>query len=150
MLTNAKEGELQKALETTNTKYNGNLKIIWGTRQRNGRIISFRLGVHSSKGLGHRLGYPHWDFKTGKKEGVQRRLACACWHAHGDFFDALLSLNNKVRIYTRGKHKITSRGGNWEDWDAGSMMFPVMISDLCECGTEPIIEVPTYEKALYY
>jgi len=150
MITNARQGELQKALEITNRKYNGNLKIIWGTVR--GNRLSFRLSVHSSKGKGHRLGYEQTDF-NGKLLRKQRRLACACWHAHGDFFDTLFSLlpiPNKVKVYTRGKHVISYQDGNWEDWDAGSMMFPVMMSNLCECGQEPEIEVPTYVKSLYY
>lgn len=62
-----------------------------------------------------------------------RRIAAACWHAHGDFFDVLLELDPGARVSALGR-TITVDGGNWEDMKRGSMMYPTRASEWCHCG----------------
>ena len=112
--------QLDKALAITNAKYNEN--ITWNrVPEQKGKAYHFTLRVKSSKGPGHRLG-----------QGLQYRLTAACWHTHGDFFEALLSVEPGARIVT-AKSIITNEGGNWQDCNIGSMMFPMYYSEACEC-----------------
>lgn len=129
-------GDLDRALTLVNEIYKGNIcfksrKTI-GNSRGGGLTMQFTLTVLSSKGPGHRLSfYRPWS-------GKQYRLAAACWHVHGDFFDALLEINPRARIITqagRGSRTniITKDGGNWTDLDVGSVMYPAYLSELCEC-----------------
>lgn len=65
-----------------------------------------------------------------------RRIAAACWHVHGDFFDALLKIQPNAVIVTRGGPGavIDKNGGNWQDCNIGSRMSPMMFSEACECA----------------
>ena len=123
--------ELDKALELVNVKYQGN--VCWNRRpEKVGRGFRLTLRVKDSKGLGHRLGStgPIFFAKNHDEEvkfSKRKRLISACWHIHGDFFEAL-PLDAKI---------ITGRGivkpGEWPDYDIGSMLNPQMMSEACEC-----------------
>lgn len=71
----------------------------------------------------------------------RRRIASACWHVHGHFFDALYGVNKKAVIVSRG-NKITNDYGNWEDTNIGSQMYPYYFSDACNCF--PHVDVPEH------
>lgn len=122
MKTTAKAEVLQKALEQVNHKYQGNVRF--ERFDPHTRTVEFTLGVNSSKEPGHRRGF------TGK------RVAKACWHVHGDFFEAVLRLDPTARIVSRGGpgSVITKQGGNWQDCNIGSMMNPLMYSQACDCN----------------
>jgi hypothetical protein len=123
MLTNATRDELEKALIVVNAKYGGNVK--WNRKpEPEGKRYRFTLRVISSKGPGHSRGF-------GLHGELGKRLPSACWHVHGDFFDALLA-NDGVYIISRG-NRIDKDGGNWEDFNVGSMMYPVNASEKCDC-----------------
>jgi len=133
MITSATTYELRRALDKTNEQYEGNLEF--NRLDRKGSMTYFTLRVKNSHGLGARLGYPIRDWKTGQITGKSRHLVSACWHAHGHFFEALLEVNKNVWIKSRGKEcHIDKSGGNWEDFDVGSLMNPCYLSELCECG----------------
>jgi hypothetical protein len=121
---NVTESDLQSALDQVNKKYADNIKFKRLDYQ--GRNIRFTLTVNSSKNPGGRLGFPDND-------GKQKHLAAACWHAHGDFFDALFSINPSAVIVANGSI-ITSNGGNWQDRNIGSQYRPLYYSEACECG----------------
>lgn len=110
--------EMEKVLEVINRKYEGN--IIW-KRFDDGKIINFTLTVKNSRNKGGRV----------SREG--RSIAAACWHVHGDFFDALFEINPKAVIVSMG-NKIDINSGNWQDRNIGSMMHPFMYSESCECN----------------
>jgi len=113
--------DLMNALKEVNKKYDNN--IIWNREpeQINNNAFRFTLKVKDSKKPGHRLGF------TG------RRLINACWHVHGDFFDALLKINQDANI-TAGTLHINKDGGNWQDRNIGSQMQPLYYSEACECN----------------
>ena len=113
--------DLVNALQKINQKYDDN--IIFNRFDREG----FTLRVNDSKGPGHRLGFP--DHDTGK----QRRIVSACWHVHGDFFDALFSLVPNAVIHATG-NRIDQHQGNWIDRNIGSMINPMYYSEACECN----------------
>ena len=115
---NTNRKEMEAALAVINKKYKGN--VIW-KRFDDGKTINFTLTVKSSKGPGGRIGF------TG------RRVAAACWHVHGDFFDALFAINPGSVIVSMGE-RITVNGGNWQDKNIGSHMNPMFYSEACECN----------------
>ena len=115
---NTSINELQKALETINKKYDGNITF---KRLDNGKTITFTLTVKSSREKGARRGH----------QG--QRVSAACWHAHGDFFDSLFSINPDAVIVSMGTRTITKQDGNWQDRNIGSQMQPLYYSEACDC-----------------
>ena len=115
--------ELNQALEAVNEKYGDN--VIWNREPSSGSL-HFTLRVKDSHGKGARLGFPSCD------TGNQRHLVNACWHVHGEFFDALFAINPDAIIRSNGQ-KITAEYGNWQDRDIGSLMQPLYFSEACEC-----------------
>ena len=115
---NVTEYHLQKALEIVNQKYNNN--VIFKRLTPEGRRYRFTLRVKDSKGDGAKTGY------TG------RHTISACWHVHGNFFDALLEIKPDAVIQSASK-TISSNGGNWQDWNIGSILNPLYFSESCNC-----------------
>ena len=124
MQTNATIEELEKALDIINKRYKGN--VSFNRLEANGKRVNFTLRVNDSHGPGHRRGF------SVNKNGKARCLASACWHVHGHFFDALLKVRPTTWVQARDK-RITSTGGNWQNWDAGSWANPKMMSEMCDC-----------------
>jgi len=122
IIKNVTINDLERALKIVNLKYNDN--IIWNRFEQLGpKRFAVTLRVKDSRGPGHRIGHSG------------RRLIYACWHAHGDFFDALLSVNIETVIMTANR-TISKYGGNWIDWNIGSIMRPLMYSEACDCFKE--------------
>jgi len=126
MIITATRKDLEKALENINGKYQNNIKF--KRLDQIGKKVHFTLTVESSKGPGHKTSASY--FHRGRK------VAAACWHVHGDFFDALLAVNPEARINTMGKIWIDKNGGNWQDWNVGPPVSPIMISACCDCGKD--------------
>ncbi len=128
IVKNATMEDLQWALVAVNSshEYAGNIKF--KTLETKGRRISFTLTVdRTSEGTGkNKVTLPGVSIKRGK------RIAAACYHCHGDFFDALFRVCPDAVVSSLGK-SITKDGGNWQDWNAGNLMNPVMASQCCEC-----------------
>lgn len=128
--------DLQRALNTINPKYGDN--IAFNRLDSNG----FTLRVKDSKKAGHRLGQPKFlGFDKGIDYAKRRRLPYACWHVHGDFFDALFTIQPEAEIVSSGSlanplpvNKITKGQGNWQDWNIGSRKYPYYMSEACECN----------------
>jgi len=119
IIKNVTQEDLEKALEITNRKFENN--ITWNRFEKIGRNrYRVTLRVKDSRKAGHRIGY------TG------RRLINACWHVHGTFFDALLSVNPEAEIIALNR-VINKEGGNWEDIQVGSVLCPRWLSEMCEC-----------------
>lgn len=112
--------DLERALKEVNKKYENNITFN-RYPEKYGNGIRFTLRVKDSKKAGHRIGH------TG------RRLINACWHVHGDFFDALFKINPEAIIIVGSNRKITKNYGNWQDWNIGSVLYPLMYSEACEC-----------------
>jgi hypothetical protein len=114
------------ALAVVNARYDGNINF--KTLEPKGKRISFTLTVLSTTiGKGKaKVTLPGVSIKRGK------RIAAACWHVHGDFFEALFKVCPGAEISALGK-VITKDGGNWQDWNTGSLMDRVPASACCEC-----------------
>lgn len=122
---NATIGDLENALQVVNQKYQGNIRF--KRLEQNGRGVNFTLTVNSSREPGHRLGFYGIN-------GKQKRVSAACWHAHGDFFDALFTIAPDAVVRSQGDKVITKHQGNWQDWNIGSQMQPMYFSEACECN----------------
>jgi len=125
---NCSAEDLRKALYEVNKKYARNVCFNQFPELRGSNRLIFTIKVRDSRKPGHRRGFPH----NGKKG---KRLAHACWHVHGDFFDALFEINPDA-VITSGKRKITASQGNWIDQNIGSMVQPYMFSEACDCGSQ--------------
>jgi len=126
MKTNFSREQLEAALAVVNVRYSGNVRLIHGTETSRWR--RFTLRVNSSKGPGA---------KTNLTSIQGRRSVAACWHAHGDLFDALWNLEGgSVGAYyvEAGRvGRMHGRGDNWQDFNIGSQFRPVKFSQSCEC-----------------
>jgi len=119
IVRHATRQQLEKALSILNRKYNNN--IIWNNYEQKGKAFVITLRVRDSHGMGSRLGF------TG------RHLVSACWHVHGEFYDILFALNHKTTIQT-SRMTMRSKTDNWQDWNIGSYVQPLMYSEACECN----------------
>ena len=129
IIKNVTGEQLSLALQKLNEKYENN--IVWKSYEQIGpqrfrvtlRVINAKAG---SKGRKLNQSF----ISTGK--GI-RVNGSACWHVDGDLFDILLGLNNSV-VISAGSRTIDKNGGNWQDRNIGSMMYPIMYSEACECS----------------
>ena len=117
--------DLHEALQLVNKLFEDNIRFS-KLVQKPGGYIQFSLAA-SLSGPGHRV---HKQFNL-------HRSQHACWHVHGHFFDALLSIANPSVIYA-GSLRISSSGGNWQDSQIGTDVNyqPYMFSDSCNCKGE--------------
>jgi hypothetical protein len=109
---------LEQALNYVNALYDGNIIM---ELEDKGLYYRVRLKVKDSRGKGAR------------KSPNGRRLPYACWHVHGYFIDRIFELDEDAVVYSAGE--IFKRNiWHWKDWNAGSLLNPVYISELCNCG----------------
>lgn len=121
-------GELEQALIEVNKKYDDNIEFR-EIGNYNGHVKA-TIKVRDSQKAGHRVGF----VKTSK--GNRRKMPCACWHVHGDFFEKLLEINEDVVIKSSlAQHLLTidKNGGNWQDFNIGSVYEPLFASEACDC-----------------
>ncbi len=124
IISKCSKADIDYAIIEVNARYNQNIKLNnyeclngIGTRHRvTLRVLdSHGPGAHLSRAM------EAWGHHA-------RRTTSACWHIHGQFFDALPS---GTKIQSRG---ITLRAGNhWLDFNVGSIMYPVYASESCLC-----------------
>lgn len=120
--------QLAIALRATNRKHG--YRLVWNRSPEalNSAQTRFACTIRSSASRikGARLSGSH------PLPGRERRnLSAASWHAHGHFYETLFTIapDAVIRIGRSGT-VITKDGGNWQDWNAGSMMYPAMMSEL--------------------
>lgn len=122
-IKNVTQEQIEQALNVVNGKYDGN--ILFNRCERSGRrwAVTLRTKVKSKR-----------NNDDGVKRGYSGRLTTsACWHVHGDFLDALMIIEPEVEIKSLGR-TINVNGGNWHDWNAGSIIYPQYMSEMCDCG----------------
>ena len=118
-------GDLDAALEHVNAQYGGN--VAFKRIERIGRTRDgaekwrVTLKTLSSRGPGSRV------------SASGRRTPAACWHVHGEFFDALP--DGVVVESTLGTYR---PGGYWQDRNIGSRMHAFMFSEACDCWKEEV------------
>jgi len=141
--------QIIEALRKTNLIFRDNIVFKRCDHEEAHRALTHRVtltvmatrGPHNVTLPGTRLSAS--PFSTTKR-GRGKRISAACWHAHGVFFYYLISLDPEAVILSGGSlahpgsyHKISSKGGNWVDWNIGSAMYPIYMSDACECEEDP-------------
>ena len=124
---------LDAALALINREvYGGNIEYKSGPDPE-GTGFRFTIQAIDTRGLGSRFSsvtLPDWQ--SGGTKTTTRRVKAACWHAHGHLFDAILALSPESWLRALGR-RIDTEGGNWRDYNSGSMMYPRYASELCEC-----------------
>jgi hypothetical protein len=122
IIKGATKEEVENALAKVNSEFDNNVRFKTFKELKPTRahepVFSVTLTVHSSKAKGARRTY----------DG--HRLAAACWHVHGTFFDSLPE-GTQIRV---SRMKPIRPGDAWQDWNAGSQARPAFISELCDCG----------------
>lgn len=120
---------LDKAIEIANQKVgHGNLSVDYDFKRLAHDKQSWyhvRLKAKDSRHPGAKLTI-RCD-PTGKEH--IRHTRSACWHAHEAFFDAL-----PADAVIKAMNLTIKPGGEWRDYNVGSIMFPVYASESCECG----------------
>lgn len=117
---NVTQNDLKQALNEVNKKYNNNIEFET-LEPISSKSMKFTLRVKSSKAPGHRRGFSG------------RRMAKACWHVHGNFFEEIFKINPSSYIRSLDL-KITKDYGNWQDRNVGSQVQPLMFSEACDCS----------------
>jgi len=137
IVKNATMNDLEEALAVINwERYSiieglcrhGNIKFKTLDQKGTSRI-HFTLTVNqTSIGTGKaKVAAPGVSIKRG------RRIAAACWHVHGDFFDALFNLAPDAEIYSNMTGIWEKKGDPWKDYQVGTHFDPMMASQACEC-----------------
>jgi hypothetical protein len=116
---NCTKNQMIQALAKVNERYANNIRFKQGP-DAVGRRLRATLTVVSSRTPG------------GRRSHTGRRIAAACWHVHGWFFEALFCIEPKTVIESYG-NRIDAYGGNWQDRNIGSIMYPMNYSEACDC-----------------
>jgi hypothetical protein len=120
--------DIRNAVSEINEKYGGNITVARLNpigRDRSGHLkFDVRLSVHDSRGAGAGLSFSG------------RRVAIPCWHAHGEFFDALPS-GATIEINSSKLGRIVTHPGDaWQDALIGGRYHGYkLVSELCDCAT---------------
>lgn len=87
-----------------------------------------------SKGYNFSLKVKNSSESGASKTRLGHKSISACWHVHGDFYDALFDSGAK-RILTSYyvKNDMKSKEDNWNDYNTGSEWFPSYASGRCDC-----------------
>jgi hypothetical protein len=108
---------LEQALSYVNELFHNN--IVMETEPRSFYYL-VRLKVKNNRGKGAR------------RSPNGRRLPNACWHVYGYFIDKIFEIDPEAVVHTAGEI-FKKETWYWKDWNAGSLMNPVYISELCDC-----------------
>lgn len=119
------EKQLEQGLNLVNTLYDNNIKLNdVKSLNKKGNRLRFTLRVKDSSKVGSRHGFHVCN------NGEYRKTNSVCFHGHGDFFESLFKINPDCEITSRG-NKINKSNGNWEDFQVGSLLNPMMFSWMC-------------------
>ena len=115
---------IMDALAEVNERFGSNIEFLrFDPVGYNGSTFNVRLKVKNSNEAG-----TLFSATMTRKDGEPRRTSSACWHVHGYFFDAL---NPEAVIRTAGLK--VRPGDEWNDFNAGSLFYPCMQSERCDC-----------------
>ena len=142
---NVTESDMYMALAMVNQDYDGN--IAFKSFEPKGKGFSFTLTVkETSRGKGKNK-YAAPGVRKSASSFQQRRIAAACWHVHGHFFEALFKIAPDARVFSTFFKRfqsdsftgwITKDGGNWLDGNIGSTYSPIMFSEACFCEDQRV------------
>lgn len=144
LIKNTTKEQIESALMATNKVFDNNIMFNrFDAANRKQTRFNVTLKTKDSKKAGHRRGFPAFTgFNSLPDWSKRRRLAYACWHVHGTFFEKLFEIAPIAAIHSgsslanpnRGNNGwITIDGGNWEDRNIGSQLNPYYFSEACDC-----------------
>ncbi len=124
IIKHATGAQIRAAVAAVAALFEGNIKAEIEARTRAARdglkgTHRVKLGVKSSRAPG------------GRRSHKGRRIAAACWHAFGHFFDALPS---GAIIDGAVGEKARPAGAPWLDRQIGSHFQPLKYSQACDCA----------------
>lgn len=119
------EGDVKIALKLANLTFGNNLEFkrldSAGTTRHGENKLNVTLTVKDSR-------------KPGARRSTSgRRIAAACWHAHGTFMDFLPKGTRIVTSYGQNGTQETYPGRSWNDFSIGSLYQPMYMSEACDC-----------------
>ena len=125
LIRNVTREEIETALGKTNEDFESNIvfkRLDPAGRTRQGEEKhTVTLTVASS-------------FQPGaRRTHTGRRLAAACWHAHGNFMD-LLPETAEIVVNASGGRQVIRPGDPWNNWNIGSQAQPMYYSEACDCS----------------
>ena len=133
----ATKEQIENALQETNKIFKDN--IIFNRFDSTGKNFAVTLKTKDSHKEGSRLGFPEYNWSTKQIIKPGKHMPIACWHAYGTFFDNLFKQNMNIEIVSNGEKITAYNNGNWNDRNIGSMVFPLMYSDACECDKNGVL-----------
>lgn len=124
IIIGASEEEIKAALAVVNEYFHDNIRfktLAYDGKSRDNRLkFNVTLTVNDSNEIGSR-----------RSPSGNRKIAAACWHAHGVFFDSLPS-GTEIRTSFYGPVAMHA-GDTWKDYNMGGSIYPCMASDACNC-----------------
>lgn len=113
---------LEQALADTNTKHGYQLRWKDGPTPLNAARTRWQVTIRSQLS----------GIRGASVSASGRNSPSASWHAHGHFFEAVLSLSPSAEIKTglHGAKVINAAGGNWQDSNVGPACAPTLMSNL--------------------
>lgn len=139
IIRNVSSDDLNRALDAANRQYSNNIRFKRRDLTSKGYYYDYyttpaswrvTLTVADSTRPGARRSTNRY-----RADGERSRIAAACWHAHGAFMQALPSgavvISSPAVI--DAKPTRWSPGDEFQDFSIGSMMYPCMASEACEC-----------------
>ena len=135
---NCSREDLELALAAVNVKYHDNVKF--KRLDPNGRGWTFTLTVRNTRGKGGASLSGVRKSESGFNP--EKLVSAACWHVHGEFFNALFALAPDARIFSSFYKRSNSqrfeewitKDTPWHDGQIGSNAYPTMYSEACTCN----------------
>ena len=114
-VSNITPAHLRAILNFTNAKYDYQL-VFNREPEYVGKWVHFTIRSEASK------------IRGASRSWTGRNSPSASWHAHGHLFQEIIDFDSTAVIKT-AKATIDVHGGNWQDYNIGSMMNPMMASE---------------------
>lgn len=125
LIRNATEEQIRDALDQTNEDFDSNIRFkrldAAGNTRAGDPKHTVTLTVNDSRAAG------------GRRSNKGRRIAAACWHAHGTFMDALPE-DCEIVVAIRTGREVKRPGDPWQDFNIGSDYYPMYYSEACDCN----------------
>ena len=137
--------QLETAMAEVNVKYNGNItfeRCDFDHTRRDGREEwNVTLKTRDSKAYGSARSVRLSGWEPNNQRGG-RRIPKACWHAHGNFFDALGRLAPEAEMIglsghassPDGKRRCLIREHGWADPYVHNAFSGQYASEMCDCA----------------
>lgn len=102
-----------------------------GVAVRGGENLLFTVGADRGRAVRVNLRVRDSHGPWARRAASGRHGPWACWHAFGVLYDRLF-LAGATKVVS-GPFTYRSAADNWQDWNCGSMVRPMMMSECCDC-----------------